>query len=208
MGCHSAAGRVARLVERAPSCAHGGGGCWVRVPARLFCARGRRSLPLRTDSPAEGPCVCPNKPRALSRSLCWSRQSQTDRRVSSRPTPTDTARQASRDLLFQTRQSRLHRVPIAHLPICLSAGPNTRPMAADTPDRIDIALLQGLLGVCSARPARPLCPVCANTGPRTWSHSRSRRSSAPRRRWSHAHRPGTHTRWSRRSRTATTTPVT
>lgn len=78
-GCHSAAGRVARLVERAPSCAHGGGGCWVRVPAHLFCARGRRS---RTDSSAEGPCVSARDFLAnpsLSLSLSVLEQTEPDR---------------------------------------------------------------------------------------------------------------------------------
>lgn len=124
-GCHSAAGRVARLVERAPSCAHGGGGCWVRVPAHLFCARGRRS---RTASSAEGPCVSARDFQtnpSLSLALCAGadRARQTAEcpqpdTAHSRPTPKPRAKRASRDLLFQTRQSRLHRVPIAHLPIC------------------------------------------------------------------------------------------
>lgn len=135
MGCHSAAGRVARLVERAPSCAHGGGGCWVRVPAHLFCARGRRSRP-PGDRQLRGTlggtvCACarlPNKSLALSFSVL--EQSQTDRSEFPDQTPHILAQHRNRapseqgsavpDATVATRRLRPPRsyCPSAYLPIC------------------------------------------------------------------------------------------
>lgn len=106
-------------------------------------------------------CVCarlPNEPPSLSLALCagadrarQTAESPQPDTAHSRPTPKPRAKRAG--ICCSRRDSRVSTA--FQLPICLSAICRTeqRPMAADTPDRIDIALLQGLLGVCPARPA-------------------------------------------------------